>query len=75
MAAADGAEDDAWNDAWNDDEAAWLSTKGPWDNDACAFECAEAGAEPPSDPLSCRIEAELPSWPGSRKTVVDRRPR
>jgi len=67
-AAGDAVEDDAWND---DDEAVWLSARGPWDNDA--FEYAKA--EPPSYPLSCRLDAELPSWPGSRKTVVDRRTR
>ena len=62
----------AEEDAWNNDDAVWLSAKGPWDNNA--FECAEA--EPPSDPLLCRLDAELPSRPGSRrKTVVDQRPR
>ena len=65
------AADTAKDDAWNNNEAVWLSAKGPWNNDA--FECAEA--EPPSYPLSCRLDAELPSWPGSRKTVVDRRTR
>jgi len=66
------AADTAKDDAWNNNEAVWLSAKGPWNNDA--FE-GGSSSQPPSDPLSCRLDAELPSRPGSRKTVVDRRPR